>query len=310
MVYYERQIIFPEPFRVPTYSISPFSTEKLRELNTIICSDEVPNQENLLNEKFGNHEFLMNAKEAIIKAISFYNLQKEDEVYIVTTTKNKYVSSCVTNQIEKYCKWSRTLSDNTKLIFVIHEFGVVLKNMEHLIDLNIPIIEDFAMSMFSEKEESFKYVSDFKIFSLPKFFPLQYGGVLTYNSDKFLDKIEIKKEVNFQTDLKKISHHFLLQRDDIIKKRKSNYTYYQKVLKDLDIKSRFNFSEKETPSVYMFSSDTIDLDGLKIFLQTNGIECSKFYGENSFFLPVHQNLEEFDIDYIANLIKYFVNENK
>jgi hypothetical protein len=33
---------------------------------------------------------------------------------------------------------------------VIHEFGLIYPNMESLLDLNIPIIEDLAMSLFSQ----------------------------------------------------------------------------------------------------------------------------------------------------------------
>jgi dTDP-4-amino-4,6-dideoxygalactose transaminase len=43
--------------------------------------------------------------------------------------------------------------------------------MESLLDLNIPIIEDLAMSLFSTNDSSRigKY-GDFTIYSLPKFF--------------------------------------------------------------------------------------------------------------------------------------------
>ena len=310
MIYFNNQIIFPEDFRVPNYSISPFSTEKLADLNTIVTSENLSDQERFLSEEFGNHEFFMSAKKAIFKALSFYDLQKNDEVYIVTTTGNTYVSSCVTKEIEKYCKWSRTLSDNTKLLFVIHEFGTICKDLESLSKLNIPIIEDFAMSLFSEQDLKAKNYSDFKIYSLPKFFPVQFGGVLKYNNDTFLPENGLENQEYFQLDLKKIAHHFLLKKEQIITKRKTNYAFYQKAMTGLDAQCTLELSDNETPSVYMFSSDSIDLDGLKIFLQKNGIECSKFYGQNSFFLPVHQYLEEFDINYIVNLIKYFAYENK
>ena len=29
----------------------------------------------------------------------------------------------------------------------------------------------------------------------------------------------------------------------------------------------------------------------------HGIECSVFYGEEAFFIPVHQHLSEIDLDY-------------
>ncbi|MFC3561627.1 aspartate aminotransferase family protein [Pedobacter jamesrossensis] len=250
----------------------------------------------------------MSAKDAIFRALSFYNLHNEDEVYIVTTSRNKYVSSCVTSQIDRCCKWTREISDRTKLIFVIHEFGT-LCNVEELSKFNIPIIEDFAMSMFSQVSSKKSDLSDFKIYSLPKFFPVQFGGVLCYGNNKFQTK-KIENLLDFQKYLQKISTHYLLQENFIISKRKENYSYYKEKLTELNLKCRFELSEYETPSVFMFTSKNIDLDGLKIFCQSHGIECSKFYGESSFFLPVHQYLDEFDINYIVNLIKYFINENE
>ncbi|RXM40023.1 hypothetical protein BOQ62_08170 [Chryseobacterium sp. CH21] len=60
----------------------------------------------------------------------------------------------------------------------------------------------------------------------------------------------------------------------------------------------------------MFENNGCNLSELKIFLQQNGIECSIFYGKDAFFIPVHQNLGIFEMDYIVNLIEYFVYENK
>ena len=49
-------------------------------------------------------------------------------------------------------------------------------------------------------------------------------------------------------------------------------------------------------------------DKLKIFMQSNGVESSIFYGEDAFFIPVHQNLKDLDLDYFVTLIEYFVKE--
>jgi dTDP-4-amino-4,6-dideoxygalactose transaminase len=309
MIYWKGQIINPENFRIPSYFISPFSTEQLAILDKINYIKDENRMFKTIQEKFGDCEFTLSGKSAISKALSFYNLKNIDEVYIVTTTGNKYVSTCVTNEIEKHCKWSRELSEKTKLIFVIHEFGMIYKNMEQLIKLNIPIIEDLAMSLFSSDtvNQAGKY-GDFTIYSLPKFFPLQYGGVLRYNKE--VNKLSIDNSQSYQESLKKAVSYLLNQEIQIKLKRKNNYDYFKNKLIDLDIKTRLNLSESETPSVFMFSSDVIDLDNLKIFMQKNGVECSVFYGEKSFFLPVHQNLKKFDLDYIINLIKYFIYENK
>lgn len=310
MFYWNGQIINPEKFRVPTYNISPFSTNQLSLINDILSENKNDNFE-ALNRKFGNHEFTLNGKSAIATALSFYNLKFNDEVYIITASGNKYVSSCVTGEIEKKCRWSRELSEHTKLIFVIHEFGMVYPNMEGLLELKLPIIEDRAMSMFSTNEvDKIGKYGDFAIYSLPKFFPLQYGGILRYNNKNFLINQKRNNSQPFQTDLKKITNFFLSQEKDIIQKRKENYKYFEKLFNDLNISSRLNLNDKETPSVFMFSSENLNLPGLKIFMQENGVECSVFYGENSFFLPVHQNLNQFDMNYIVNLIKYYIYENK
>lgn len=309
MIYWNGQIVNPEKFRVPNYNISPFSTEQLSLLDKINFLEDESSVFEKLYKKFGDYEFTLNGKSAISRALSFYNLKNNDEVYIVTTTGNKYISSCVTNEIEKFCKWSREVSEQTKLIFVIHEFGTIYQNMELLLKFNIPIVEDLAMSLFSTDivNEAGKY-GDFAIYSLPKFFPLQYGGVLRYN--KQINKPSIDNSQLFQENLKKTISHFLSQESEIILKRNENYKYFEKIFVDLGFKTRLNLNSNETPSVFMFSSDELDLSKLKIFMQQNGVECSVFYGENSFFLPVHQNLNKFDIDYIINLVKYFIYENE
>lgn len=309
MIYWNGQIINPENFRVPSYNISPFSTEQLALLKNINYLEGQNSLFEILHEKFGDYEFTMSGKAAIAKALSFYDLEKNDEVYIVTSTGNKYVSSCVTNEIEKYCKWSRELSNQTKLIFVIHEFGMIYKNLELLIKLNIPIIEDLAMSMFSTDivNKVGKY-GDFAVYSLPKFFPLQYGGVLRYNKKKY--KLISNNSQPFQENLKIVISHLLKQEAEIISKRKKNYKYFENKFLDLGFKTRLNLIIDETPSVFMFSSNDLDLVKLKVFMQQNGVECSVFYGENSFFLPIHQYLKQFDLDYIINLIKYFIYDNK
>lgn len=308
MIYYNGQIVNPEKFRLPSYYISPFNTGSLATTEKIISTHIDCND--IVEHEFGTFDLKLSAKEAIFCAMSYYDLGINDEVYIVTSTGNLYVSSCVTSEIEKYCRWSRKLSGKTKLIFVIHEFGMIYPDMDALVKLNIPIIEDLAMSLFSKNESNLagKY-GDFAIYSLPKFFPIQYGGVLSYNNDKFLKSIDTSVSKSFFNNLITIINYYLNKRQEIIAKRKENYNLFKKLFNNIGINTRLDLKNLETPSVFMFSSNRINFDALKVFLQSNGIECSKFYGEESFFIPVHQNLNEFDINYIFNLIKYFIDEN-
>ncbi|WP_278377857.1 DegT/DnrJ/EryC1/StrS family aminotransferase [Chryseobacterium arthrosphaerae] len=310
MIFYKGQIINPENFRQPSFFISPFRTSDLGK-NDSIVKDDSPSDEELLKKFhsfFGKtHEYFLSGKEAINQALRFYNLESDDEVLILTTTSNLYVSSCVTKEIEKFCQWSREKTNKTKLIFVIHEFGKVYPDMERIKSYNIPIIEDCAMSMLSNnsQHQTGQY-GDFTIYSVPKFFPIQFGGILRINNNYKTSEAEKP----YQNYLQKICLHYLKDIENIIIQRRANNQYLISKLEKIGFKSFFEYNEYETPSVCMFENNGCDLSELKIFLQQNGIECSIFYGKDVFFIPVHQNLGTFEMDCIVNLIEYFVYENK
>lgn len=310
MIFYKEQIINPENFRQPSFFISPFRTSDLGK-NDSIVKDDYPSDEELLKKFhsfFGEkQDFFLSGKEAINQALRFYNLESDDEVLIITTTSNFYISSCVTKEIEKFCQWSREKTNKTKLIFVIHEFGKVYPDMERIKSYNIPIIEDCAMSMLSNNSQhQIGQYGDFTIYSIPKFFPVQFGGILRVNNNNY----KLEGEKPYQNYLQKICLHYLKDVENIIIQRRANNQYLISKLEKIGFKSFFDYNEYETPSVCMFENNGCDLSELKIFLQQNGIECSIFYGKDVFFIPVHQNLGIFEMDYIVNLIEYFVYENK
>ena len=308
---YNQFLVNPERFRVPQYSISPFSTEWVGKNYKILQSAQAINKD-LLAQYFGNFICLENGRSALNYALSHYKLQDDDEVYIITTTGNRYISGCVTREIEKFCKWSRQLSNKTKLVLVNHEFGTVCKEMDEVLKLNLPIIEDVAMSMFSTdgNKQTGNY-GDFTIYSLPKFFPLQWGGLLKINTPDY-DINSYKFDSNITLILQKLLSSYLNDVESNKQMRKQNNALFERHFSQYSgFKSRFNYSENETPSVFMCSTPpSVNLDGLKTFLQQNGIESSVFYGENAFFVPVHQYLKEEDILFIVSLIKFYCDDNK
>lgn len=310
MEFYNQFVINPEKFRIPHYSISPFSSEWISGNYKILQSNQAVDSD-LLSQYFGNFLCFENGKSALYYALSQYQLQKNDEVYIITTTGNRYISSCVTGEIEKFCKWSRQLSDKTKVVLVNHEFGTVHKAMDEVLKLNLPVIEDMAMSLFStdENKQTGNY-GDFTIYSLPKFFPLQWGGILKTNSlyDK---KKSSELKSCLSSELQKLLSFYLKDAENIKRLRKYNNALFQHHFSQSGFKSRFEYSSNETPSVFMCSTlSSVNLDGLKIFLQQNGVEASVFYGEDAFFVPVHQNLKEEDVLFIVSLVKFYCNDNK
>ena len=68
----------------------------------------------------------------------------------------------------------------------------------------------------------------------------------------------------------------------------------------------FLLEKKSIPGVFLFKwEDNIDYNSLKIFMQNNGVESSVFYGKSAFYIPVHQQLDMFHLDYMITLLKYF-----
>ena len=291
---------------MPDYKICPFSTTYIAKNKNLPKSDFI---DGYFKNRFGhsNYTYTSSGREAINVALKYYNLNDDDCVTIFTTTGNFYISACVTKEIEKFCRWSRNIEPNTKIIFVNHEFGFPYENMEQLKQFNIPIIEDCAHSFFSTDEKSMiGKVGDFVIFSFPKMFPLQAGGLLVSNLNSTTYHCIDENMLDY---LKSGLSFYIKNSQDIIETRKRNYNYLSETLEELGISPRFELTDNITPGVFMFKCNKeIDYPELKKFLYQNGIQCSVFYGEQSFFIPVHQDLRDDDLNYFKETIKFFINK--
>ena len=181
-------IINPDQYLLPSYRISPFRTIDIAINNKLQEDDAI---DSYFTQRFSNRPFsyFKDGKSAINEALAYYDLKKDDTVTILTTTNNFYISGCVTAEIEKFCNWSREMTPKTKVIFVNHEFGHPYENLEALKKYKLPIIEDCAHSFFSkDKNNTMGTIGDFVIYSFPKMFPIQIGGLLVSNI-----KAEIKR---------------------------------------------------------------------------------------------------------------------
>ena len=299
-------ILDPDPYLLPLYRISPFTTAN------ISWNHKLPNDNGIddyftkrFNEK--QYQYTLNGREAIKLALSYYFLQKDDIVTIITTTGNFYISGCVTSEIEKFCRWSRKIEPKTKVIIVNHEFGYPYKDIRALKMKGIPIIEDCAHSFFLKDENNVGSVGDFSIYSFPKIFPIQIGGLLVANQNCTLSKSKLlgKSEKQY---IKNVLSHYIQNMDNIIEKRLQNYSYLSKKFTTFGFKERFKIENGIVPGVFMFQKDTsqINLSELKKYFYTRGIQCSVFYGEEAFFMPCHQNLNEEDIEYFCEVFMNYL----
>ena len=297
---YDGFIINPTVEVTPTIRISPFIEKDLNRLNVDI---EIAKE--YLRERFGEYLLTIKARDAISLALSYYDLVHDDVVTILTTSGNYYISSCVTREIEKYCLWSREITERTKIIFINHEFGYPCERLNELKKYNIPIIEDCAHSFISKDKHSLiGKIGDFVIYSLPKIFPMQIGGVLVSNKMQFPSDNMIPSRYQDYI-LKNLSRNIPLI-DYIAERRLFNYTYLSEKLSYIGISPFVLLEKKSIPGVFLFKwEDNIDYNSLKIFMQNNGVESSVFYGKSAFYIPVHQQLDMFHLDYMITLLKYF-----
>lgn len=295
---------FPkDKFLKPNYRISPFRTSLLGANQEIFNLGEVDN--NSIISTFGdNFLFTINGKSAIELALIHLGLSKSDTIAILTTSGSYYISNCVTSIVEKYTHWGRNITSKTKMIFVIHEFGFPYRDLVNLREYGIPIIEDCAHSFFSQNSNNdIGNVGDFVIYSLPKIFPINFGGVIKSNIGFIKGKVGLSYDYDSweRKYLHSLTSHYLNQKDYIIEKRKKNFIYlFNKFGNQYSL--RFTLNDLICPGALLIDTPlNIDLQSIKSKMQENGVECTILYKNNTFILPIHQNMTEFDCDYVYEL---------
>ena len=99
-------VLNPDKYYCPSYRISPFQTSNLATYNAQKKADFTTSKI-ILDKKFYNRKwiFTVNGKEAINIALKKIKLKKNDLVTILTSSGNKYISKCVTDEISKFCSW-------------------------------------------------------------------------------------------------------------------------------------------------------------------------------------------------------------
>lgn len=288
------------------YNISPYDP------NLTIQSSPFDQEflKGYLSSRFGKWCYTTKAREAIKIALSYYNLAKDDVVTILTTSGNFYISSCVTNAIESVCRWSREILPETKVLFVNHEFGYPYKDLEGLKGYGLPIIEDCAYAFFSEsKDGRIGKVGDFAIYSLPKAFPVEFGGILVCNNDTFelTDFVSSTQEEELIRELA----GSIQEIEEIKARRLENYEFLKIQLSSMGATPFFDIYPGVIPGVFMFKWHCgIDYSALKIYMQSHGVECSVFYGQPAFFIPMHHMLEQSDLLYFCELLATFIKDNE
>jgi hypothetical protein len=296
-------VLDPPRFLTPAINISPYKGPG--EPKEAEGSMRHASLREYMASRFPDRRITMtrNGRTALALAIKAIGLGGDDSVAILTTSGNRYVSSCVTKAIECSCSWTRSIDSTSKAILVIHEFGFPFEGIERLDTSGLPIIEDCAHAFFSDDDtHSIGRRSKFSIFSLPKAFSVQFGGVLISRDEIAEDDVAM---TGSDTAYLERSIGPALRDIEAIKKRRiENFRFLAEGIRGFGMHPRFDVSGAAVPGVFMFRTPAgLDLDRMKSRFQANGIEASVFYGERAFFIPVHQCLVEEEMRLMLDLVE-------
>ena len=251
-----------------------------------------------------NREYVVTSsgRKAISLILEERGLQPCDEVWVVTTFNKPNVSSCVTSTIFNYCKPSRVLSESTRAILVIHEFGVPYPQIMQLRFLcherHIPLIEDCAHTVDSRWPDGtiVGSVGDYVIYSLSKLFPIACGGlVFGLTRPPHYDPEEKRIVDSFTANLPSfwvMLSTFSARRRSLLKRALEQLGNEDGVVT--------SFSENITPWFLpvLVSAPTAVLR----YLRDQQIECGLWYGSNIIVLPLHQYLTDVEMDFMVSHI--------
>jgi hypothetical protein len=305
-------VISPDPFLMPTYRIGAFVTASIARNSQIdLVWAEYARQ--YFNERFGENNWLVakNGREAIAFAMDELKLESTQNISILTPSHNLYISGCVTSTLSGYCNWDRKASEQTAAYFVNHEFGYLYKDMVGLVNTGLPVIEDCCTTFFSQDEpRKIGLYGNYSLFSFPKFFSIQIGGLLVGkgvgSNQNLLNKVSLTSdEINY---ILKVVGFELRDVNNILQKRNELHQYASAAFESMGFSLRFPNEPGVVPSLLLLNNHQIikDLPSFKNYLYAQGIQNSVFYGEDAFFIPCHHYLSEVDIEYFKFVTEQYI----
>lgn len=239
-------------------------------------------------------------RKAIALILEECSLKPTDEVLIVTTFNKPNVSSCVTSTVFNYCKPSRVLSDSTRAILVIHEFGVPHPHISELRSLcderQIPLIEDCAHTVDSRWPDGrlVGSVGDYIIYSLPKIFAIPCGGLVFGLAHH--PNADPEETRTIEPLVENLSTFWSGLSSSSARRKALLMLAIEKLGDRITVVAKG--SENVTPwflPVVVPTPATITRH-----LRAQKIECGLWHGSNIVVLPLHQYLTDAEMDFMVS----------
>jgi hypothetical protein len=234
-------------------------------------------------------------RHALALVLADAGLGPDDTVTILTSTGNSYVSGCVTRTIGRFCHWSMKIEPSSRLIVVIHDWGIPYAKMEDLLQAGIPVAEDCAYAFASTHHgQPVGRKGKYAIFSLPKFLPINYGGVVC----------GVRQPVNIILEHRRAILNVLGSElphlTSICEARIAAWHYLKSRFAEIGCPPALPLDSGTVPGVFMFKPyDGVVPEDIKRAYQLHGIEASVFYPWHAVFVPCHQRLTPGAMDYIV-----------
>jgi len=281
----------------PTIRISPFSA---RYLDTFGINDTSQTfiKPSVWLDGAEDLAFVNSGRDALKAALYNIGLSHDDNILIITTSQGPYISSCVTNAISSICDWTRERNRQTCAILIIHEFGFPCTISPDIQEMSLPIIEDCAYATGTRLSGGMvaKY-GDYAIYSMPKFFPLPFGGILASRTKMHQLKDELKVSAAGNEFITQQLSLLVPRSDQWSKQRRSNWKFFQNRLSKYDMEPFYELQERDSPGVYVLKLPAQYQNigrRLKASCAIVGIEATEYYGQGGFYFPVHQFLSDFE----------------
>jgi hypothetical protein len=305
MIYPQELMNLPR-YLQPTIRISPCHSDSFQEILQLPDRDHstLPS----MDPKFWLDQavalqVLRSGRSALRLALLACGLTTTDSVAIITTTGGKYVSSCVTGEIERICCWSHKIEFNTKVALIIHEFGMPCPIPADLRERGLIIIEDCAYAVGTRIEGGqVGMVGDFALYSLPKYYPFPYGGILA--ARKSLEPSLVAHDLPTEGAIRivgKCLTYAETRYEDWNRRRRANWDYFSVHCEKRGCRAFFNLDTGIVPGAFVSTlRDQTKGASIKDACVNAGIESTEYYGLGGFYFPVHQLLTEFERSYVLH----------
>lgn len=279
----------------PHIQISPFI---YTDLDRAAEDVEEADAERRLQQHLGRPcAITSSGRHALSLVLADAGLNPDDTVTILTTTGNTYVSGCVTQTIGRLCHWSMKIEDSTRLIVVIHEWGIPYPKMEEVLATGIPVVEDCAYAFASShRGEQVGRKGKYAIFSLPKFFPVNFGGIVC----GVRQQVEMRPE--HRRAVLNVVGSELPRLESIGKARIAAWRYLESAFGAIGCAPTLQLEPGTIPGAFMFRPHAeVVPEDIKKAYQLHGIEASVFYPWHAVFIPCHQHLTPGTMDYMVSV---------